>query len=489
MTRTVDGESGGDGRVGDHVAGHAGQQAAGRAGAFGLFERQLALRYLRAKRADGGVALIAIIAFIGVMLGAFGLIATMSVMNGFSHIFFSQIIGVQPHVTIDSRGLSAEAREAMVAELASVDGVVRVTPMVQQTVLAKANGVTEAAIVIGVPPEKLHELDLVSDTLIPVDTALAAFQDEAVNDDIILVGCGVARRFGLIYRLPLDFVPDDPDAAEPCGQLPNFQNRLELIAPTTRMTPFSSAPKRKAYDVAGVFRIGNGDIDGRFVFMDIAQAQVLLGRGASVDRLAIFVEDPISLPRFERLLTDQDLARMTPFELSLRRIGGMYGLASWRDEYAAYETALKVERTMMRIILSILLIITAMNIISGLVMLAKNKGRDIAVLRTMGATRSSIMRVFLMIGALIGFLGTLTGLGLGALFAVYITPIQQFVEWITGATVFDESIYGIAYLPARLAVGEVVFVLVWGFFLACLAALPPAWNAARQDPVEALRNE
>lgn len=469
MTTTHHGDGGGEG-----------------AAPFGFFERQLTLRYLRAKQAEGGVALIAVISFVGVMLAAFGLIAVMSVMNGFSHLFFSQVIGVQPHVTVDTRGMSEAARNELIVRVEGIDGVVSVTPMVQQTVLARASGVTEAVIVIGVPSGTLREFGLVADSAEP-DDALSIMEDPALQDNVILAGCDVARQFGLLFPLPLDYEAENPGEPRPCGLFPSSPQRLELIAPTTTLTPFSAAPKRKAYDLAGIFRIGNQEFDRRFVFMELAQAQRLLGRNDVVDLVAINVEAPRALPRFERLI--EDASSMSPIEAALREAAQWYGIRSWQDQHAAYANALRVERMMMTIILSVLMVITTMNIISGLVMLSKNKGRDIAVLRTMGASQGSIMRVFLMIGALIGTLGTLAGLALGVLFAGFITEIQQFIEFLTGWRLFDPSVYAVAYLPARIETGQIVFVVVWGFTMSCLAALPPARSAARKDPVEALRNE
>ncbi len=450
--------------------------ANGEARPFGVFERQLAMRYLRAKRADGGAALIAIISFIGIALAAFGLIATMSVMNGFSHVFFSQIIGVQPHAFVSVEFADEQERARLIEEIQAAPGVEYAMPMVRQTTLGKRGEISDAVQVIGVRPEDLDHLELVAESVLP-EAALAEFADPEVNQNFIIAGCGVARRFGIVIRTP------DTE----CGVLPETNRRLEIVAPASRSTPFGTMPVRKAYDVVGVFRIGNAEIDRYFVYMPLEQAQVLLGRGDKVDTIAIRVNEPLKLPRFSTVLRDP--SEYTNVERGLREATRGYYIDSWRDQYSAYETALRVERTMIRIILAIVIAITAMNIISGLVMLSKNKARDIAILRTMGATRVSIMRVFLMIGAMIGVLGTIVGLILGTLFALYIEPLQVLVERIFGVSVFDAEVYALSTLPARMEIGEVIFVGVWGLFMSCIAALPPAWNAARLDPVETLRNE
>lgn len=482
----------------------------GEAAPFGVFERRLAMRYLRAKRAEGGVALIAIISFVGVMLGAFGLIATMSVFNGFTNLFFEQVMGGQPHVTVSAVNMTPEERQHVTQRLTAIPGVVRATPSVNQFVLGRGGGEVNAVMVVGIPADELRKIALIWDTIVPLGTG-ALFEDPEQNQDIIIAGCGAARSFRMMYALPSDKADMPPSyrldvegAPEPCGILDPMARPLELISPTTNITPFSSTPRRKAYQVAGVFRVGNKELDENLAFMELGQAQRLFGRGDRVDVITVQVEDPRALPRFALLLRRpvpgwwQPVAdfrqrlrdqAMSPTEQGLREMAAQYQLRSWQDEHAGYANAVRVERTMMRLILAIVLLITAMNILSGLVMLGKNKGKDIAILRTMGATQPSIMRVFLMIGATIGMLGTFAGLVLGVVFASYIEEFQQFLDWAFGVSVFDPEVYGLAYLPAQLDAGEVIFVCVWGLFMSCLAALPPAWSAARRDAVEALRNE
>ncbi len=465
---------------------------AGEARPFGLFERRLAVRYLRARKEEGGAALIAILAFVGIALAAFGLLATMSVFNGFNHIFFSQIIGVQPHAYVQpfGRGRLAEDEARRIADdLRATPGVVSAELRVVDRVLASHSGITDGLQIIGMDPSDVLGIDLIAESLTP-QSALADFADTARNEEFIIVGCGVAVRFALT---------DPPyDAENPCGVMPSTPSRLRLITTRRSLTPGGLMPRQKTYSVVGVFRTGNTELDSIDAYMPLDQAQILFNRTAeanpitqerinTVDQISVRVDDPMHLPQF---LADAR-QRPTSIETGLRETADREGLGvrSWRDIFGAYENALRVERTMIRIILAIVVVITAMNIITGLVMLSKNKARDIAILRTMGATRTSVLRIFLMIGALIGILGTVVGLILGALFATFIEPLQVFVEWVTGVTVFDPTVYPLARLPARMEWGEVVFVGLWGIAMSCLAALPPAWNAARVDPVETLRNE
>ncbi len=442
-----------DAEIASDTAPPAPQQSLFASGAspFGLYERLLAGRYLRAKRAHGGVALIAIISFVGIMLAVFGLIATMSVMNGYRHVLISKIIGVEPHMYVYApRGGTAEEIAAAAERFAAIPGVTNVAPAVNQFALGATEDSADAVQVRGLARADLERLDLITDSFI--DGGLGRYGEGLNGGDEVIVGAGLARKLGL-------FAGD----------------RISLIAPRGSATPFGMTPRRKVYSIAGVFDTGNTLVDDVYAFMPLAQARVFFGLGDRIDFLALRVEDAERVEEIEPLVRAE--APVFAF------------VQTWRQRSSSFDTALRVERTAMRIILAIVVAITALNIISGLVMLAKNKARDIAVLRTMGATRGGVLRVFLMIGATIGILGTMAGLILGILFVTNIGAIQGFVEFITGTRVFDPDVYLLSRIPARLQWGEVAFVTVWGFLMSCLASLPPAWNAARLDPVEALRNE
>jgi lipoprotein-releasing system permease protein len=251
-------------------------------------------------------------------------------------------------------------------------------------------------------------------------------------------------------------------------------DRITLIAPTGATTPFGVAPARQSFEIAGLFQGGVQAFDQAFVFIPLTAAQDFLGRGERVDRIEVRVADPDDVDSTVTAL--QALAPGAP-------------VADWRAENQAYFTALEVERAMMRIIFLVLVLITSLNIITGLVMLVKNKGRDIAVLRTMGASRGAVMRIFILVGLMIGLSGVLIGLTIGVVFCMNIGLIQDFIDWATGVQVFNPEIYQLSRLPAEIDPAEVIGVTVWGFLTSLLVTLLPSWNAARLDPVEALRYE
>jgi len=419
---------------------------------FGLFERVIAGRYLRAKRAQGGVALISIISFLGIMAAVMVLIVVMSVMNGFRHDLLDRLLGAQGHVFIHSVFDNGEQTRALAARLEDEPGVVSATPVVN----GQAGVMTQYAF-SGVYIYGLEREDMLSQELVSAGIVYGSLDDFGVGDrggDTIVIGSLLANRLGVGVGDP-----------------------VSLVSPSTASTVFGASFRRKTYYVGAVFSVGMSQIDDLFVYLPIEQARIFLGRGTEryADVIEVFVENP----------DDADAARAQVREL----VGPTVLLTDWRDNHGSYVNALNVERNVMRLILGLLVLIAALNIISGLVMLTKNKGGDIAILRTMGATRGAIMRIFIMIGAAIGVLGTITGLGLGVLFCLNIGAIQAAVEFVTQTEVFSAEVYFLSGIPARVEWSEVTMIALWGFALSCLATLPPAWNAARLDPVEALRYE
>ncbi len=418
---------------------------------FGLYERMLAGRYLRAKRKHGGVALISIISFIGIMLAVGVLIVVMSVMNGFRAELLKTILGVNSHAVVLARSLTPEEVAQQTAALRGVDGVETVTAVIQGEVLATANGVSTGARVVGIAPDEFAAMREVSATISP-QSALATFGQGRNGGDDIIVGAGLARQMGL------------------------FQGAdMTLIAPTGSITALGTSPRRKTYQVSGAFAIGNTQFDNFYIYMPKAQAELFFSRRDETDRIEVWFDDPDRLD--QRVATIRDAL---PDDAVIR---------DWRQEQGPIFNALQVERNVMRLILMMIVLIAAMNIISGLVMLVKNKGRDIAILRTMGASQGAILRVFIMAGAAVGLLGTIVGLVVGVLFCLFIEPIQNFVETAFGLVVFDANVYFLSSLPAKIEWGEVAIVAGWGFLMSCIATLPPAIRASRLDPVEALRYE
>jgi len=381
------------------------------AGPFSRWERMVAGRYLRSKRREGGVAMIGVIAYVGIALAVAVLIIVMSVMNG---------------------------------------GVVQAAPVIEGQVMAVGDGQVSGAIVRGVARADLLATRLVADNVTP--GGLKGWGEGEYGGDRVLVGERLAASLGL-------------RAGDP----------ITLISPTGAATAFGDAPQRKTFIVSGLFSVGMSEYDQSFLYMPIEQAALFFGREGAPD----FIELRLSDPDRAAAVKSQAAALAGPAA----------SVSDWTERNAAYWGALKVERNVMRLILMMLVVIAAANIISGLIMLVKNKGRDIAILRTMGAGQGAILRIFFMAGAAVGVAGALTGLLLGVVFCTYIGPIQQAVEWVTGARVFASDVYYLSRIPARIDWAEVLLILGWSLAAAFLATLPPAWRASRLDPVEALRYE
>ena len=416
---------------------------------FGKFERQIAGRYLRAKRQEGGVALVAIISFIGIALAVMALIITMSIMNGFRETLLARILGVSGHVYVDVRGRTpAEVQEA-IRRAERAPGVTHVAPMIDGQALASVEGGAAGVYVRGISKEALKDLKIVSSQLAPGDS-LSSFDD--LDDPKLLLGTRLA------------------------SSLSTFEgDTLTLLSPNGAATPFGVVPRKKTFTVGATFSVGAAEYDSTLIFMPLNQAQSFFGKGDGVDRLEIRIGDPMN---------------PTPVKLALRNVlGPDLVITDWKDLHQSLVTALIVERNMMRIILMVVVAITAINIITGLVMLVKNKGRDIAILRTMGATRGAIMRIFFMSGASIGVVGTLAGLLFGVLFCINIGEIQKAIEFVTHTQIFNPEVYSLSRLPAKLDPGEITLIATWGLFVSFAATIFPAWMGSRLEPVEALRYE
>lgn len=429
------------------------------AGPFAGFEFLLAFRYLRARRKQGGVTLISIISFVGIMLAVTALIAVMSVMNGFRHELLTRLLGVQPHVYVYLPQDGAGDAGAIADAILELDGVRQAGPVaVGQALVTSGRGAAFAQ-VAGVRPEDLRRFDLITGARGAEEAGGGLMQGSADGfgqgrngGDEIIIGSAMAAELGV-----------------------GAGDQVTLVSPRGAQTALGTTPRSKAYTVGGVITVGVQDLDRILVYMPLEQAALFFNRPAGGDYIDVRIETP----------DDPD-----PVKDRIREITPENTLVfDWRRQNEAFWNALQVERVAMRLILMIIVLIAAMNIISGLVMLVKNKTRDIAILRTMGASQGAVMRIFLIAGAAVGVLGTLAGICLGLVFVAFIGPIQDFVSWASGTQVFDPSVYNLYRLPARVDWGEVAFVAFWGFFTALLATLPPSWRAGRIDPVEALRYE
>lgn len=423
----------------------------GRAPAFGRWERMLASRYLRAKRSEGGVALISIISFTGVTLAVAILIIVMSVMNGFRAELLNKILGFNGHIFVTGGLLdSAPMRDAAVQNILKTPGVTQAMPVIEAQAIAMGPSQITGAIVRGLSPKDLAATRIVAGNITKGDTR--GFGEGQYGGDVVVVGERLAEQLGV--------KPGD---------------NITLISPSGGATAFGGTPLQKAYVVGATFTAGMSQYDQAYIFMPLNQAQLFFGREGSVDAIEVRLSDP---------------DKAEGLKAAVNRAAGPTALvADWTQRDASYWGALKVERNVMRLILMMLVVIAAMNIISGLVMLVKNKGRDIAILRTIGAGQGAIMRIFFMAGAAIGAAGTLAGLALGVLVSVYIDPIQSFVEWATGQQVFASDVYFLSRLPAKVDWAEVTVIVGFSLAMSMVWTLPPAWRASRLDPVEALRYE
>ena len=421
---------------------------------FAAYEWMIALRYLRAKRAEGGVSAMTWISFIGITLAVFALIATMAVRSGFRAEFVDTILGANAHVTVyKAATVNADGQmdrgiyeyEAIAEALRKVPGVQRVAPLVKGQVMASNSGRNAGVQVFGITLENLLTLPRIA-------------HPETYSGDInrfqsgIAIGSGVARELGVIVG-----------------------DRIKLMSPDGVKTAFGISPRVKSYQVEYIFTAGRYDIDRTRVYMPFASAQSYFNSEAAADEFEVMVVTP-------ELVDD-----LLP---ALLDAGGDNALVwSWRQASGSFLRALTIEDNVMFIIMSILVLIAAMNIVSGLIMLVKNKGRDIGILRTMGLSQGAVMRIFFICGASTGILGTFFGVLLGVVFTLYIDTVFSAVNYLAGGGVWDPSIRGLYEVPAKLQFGDVVTAILLSLSLSFGATIFPARRAARLNPVEALRYE
>ena len=413
---------------------------------FGAFEWMIALRYLRSRRREGFVSVIAGFSFLGIGLGVATLIIVMAVMNGFRQDIMSRILGVNGHVDVAGVTYAIDDYDEKVGRLKAIPGVASVSPLITGQVMATANGITGGALVRGLPGLDLFEKDWISDHII------GGSLSSLIAGDGIAIGSGMARRFDL-----------------------KAGDQVTLISPKGNVTAFGSVPRMRSFTVGAVFDVGMSDIDSSVVFMPLPMAQIYFKYPNSVTNIELHLENPDDARAVARLVRGE--------------LGQGHRVLSWEETNATFFTALQVERNVMFLILTIIILVAVFNIISGLIMLVKDKGRDIAILRTMGATRSMIMRVFLIAGASVGVIGTLMGFGLGLLVCDNIEAIRQGLMRVTGTELFSPEIYYLTQIPAQMDWNETIAVLLMSLFLSFAATLYPSWRAARTDPVEALRYE
>ncbi|WP_295707127.1 lipoprotein-releasing ABC transporter permease subunit [uncultured Brevundimonas sp.] len=421
------------------------------AGAFSAWEVGLALRYLRAKRKEGGVATIAVISFIGIMLAVAVLISVMSIMAGFRSTLLDRMLSFNGHMYVQGSVLVSEDREARLRRISEVPGVVSVSVLNEAQSLVRVGGFTTGAIVKGVRPQDLPANTYVYRSL--SEEARRSFGQGAYGGDRVLIGKAMAEANGVRVGDP-----------------------ITLYSPTGADSAFGNlGGLEKTYIVGGIFSSGTSEFDQAFIFMPLEQHQLFFGKEGVWDALEVKVAKPDEVGQLIQPIREA--------------AGPGAAITDWRDRLAAFYGALRVERVAMSIILGLVVAIAAMNIISGIVMLVKNKGRDIAILRTIGASPSSILRVFFMAGAAIGVAGTVAGLVLGLVFCLNIASIQHFLEGLLGVQLFNSDVYMLDSIPALVDPLDVTWTAFWALLMSCIASLPPSWRASRIDPVEALRYE
>lgn len=414
---------------------------------FGALERTLAWRYLRAQREHGGASLISVISFLGIMLAVTALIVTMSLMNGFRSTLTNALIGGQGHVFALLNDMPEDEALGLAARITDLKGIDTVVPTLEGQVLVDSGFSQSGAIVRGVRAEDLP----IYEGLLSTD--IAGFGEGRNGGNVILIGSQLARRMGVIQG-----------------------GTVTLLGAKGPTTAFGAKPTAKEYIIGGLIQTGSFELDNAYIFMPFDQAQIFFQQKGVVRLLDIRLDDYLAtMPARERIAAE---------------IGTGFRLEDWKDRNGAYLGALKTESGVMRLIMLVLITITSLNIITGVVMLVKNKSSDIAILRTIGATRSAMMRVFIMIGGVLGLSGALIGLVLGVLLVVNIDSVEWALNSLSGGSIFPAEVYGLSGgLPAKLNLWEAVGTTAWAMAMSMIVTIWPAWLAAKTDPVDALRFE
>ncbi|MGY8986091.1 MAG: lipoprotein-releasing ABC transporter permease subunit [Sphingomonadales bacterium] len=410
------------------------------------FELMVALRYLKSRRGDGFISIIAGFSLVGISLGVAVLIVVMAVMNGFREELFDKILGLNGHVSVSGYGARIDDYDKLVTSLKAIEGVKEATAMVEGQVMATNKGYASGAIMRGVKASYFNK-------------------NEHITPNIVE---GDLKNFGEIDSLVLGF-----RLAQKLGV--NVGDKLTLISPKSISTPLGSIPRQQAFTVVATFEVGVYDYDNLFIYIPLQDAQIYYKMGDTASGIEIFIDHPDNIELYlgdiVDTVNDQGIVR------------------DWRQLNHTLFSALEVERNVMFLILTLIIIVAAFNIISSLIMLVKDKSRDVAILRTMGASRNSITKIFIIAGSSIGFIGTLIGVLLGLLLVLNIGSIQSFLTTLTGTELWNPEIRFLTQIPAKMNLTEVIYIVLMSLSLSFIATLPPSWRAAKLEPVEVLRYE
>ncbi|MFY9287982.1 MAG: lipoprotein-releasing ABC transporter permease subunit [Alphaproteobacteria bacterium] len=414
---------------------------------FSPFERLVSMRYLRARRQEGFISVIGWFSLIGIALGVATLIVVMSVMNGFRMELFQRVLGLNGHMNIYAMQGPLYDYEPLLERIKLVPDVTHVSPTIEGQALVSKDGAASGVYVRGVTPESIRQRPSIAEHI--KEGSLNDF-----GDDQIAIGIRMAQRLEV-----------------------RVGDSITLISPVSKTTVFGAAPRLRGYKIAAIFDVGMFEYDNNFIFMPLESAQAFFLMGQNVTALEIFIKDP------------QNLKPMRGAIIAAAADEKPLRLLDWQQNNSSFVTALQVERNVMFLILTMIILVAAFNIISSLIMLVKDKGQDIAILRTMGATRGMIMRIFFLNGASIGLIGTAAGLLLGVFVAHNIEGLRQIVQQITQTDPFAPEVYFLTHMPSVVDWGEVTQVVLMALGLSFAATLYPSWRAAKLDPVEALRYE
>jgi len=411
------------------------------------YERMIARRYLLPGKGEGFIFLVASISLAAVMLGVAALIIVMSVMNGFRAELFDKIVGLNGHAVVQGYGGNLPDWRDIVAEARRTPGVTEAVPLIEQPLMASYDGRSEAVLVRG-----MQRSDILENKTLQGKVLSGSLADLRPGADNVAIGVRLAEALGATVG-----------------------GEISLVSLQGRTTPFGTVPRIVPYKVAAIFEVGVYDYDKAFVIMPIEQAQTLLLLGDSVGMVEVKTTDADAVGEI-----------LAPLAENVR---GRAVVADWRSMNSTLFEALQVERVAMFVVLSIIILVAVFNILSSLIMLVRAKTRDIAILRTMGATRASLMKIFMTVGVTIGSLGIVAGLILGAIFLFFRQGVVNFVQIVTGQELWDPEIRFLTELPSKTDPVEVVTIVLMALGFSFLATLYPAWKAASTDPVQVLRYE